>query len=117
MTESNFEATVADVKNGKTKLVIKFDAEEIEREQLANLNSLVNRKVEVIVKPLPVIVKDEDYEGQEYEVNGRGEVDVQGQTNIDEFIAGSDEAEPEEKEDSLPFEPSLDEQNLYDLDL
>ncbi|WP_134705150.1 hypothetical protein [Ammoniphilus sp. YIM 78166] len=103
IVESTFEATVADVKNGKTKLVIKFDAEEIEREELANLNDMIGTNVEVTVKARAIIVKDED-KGKEYTLNSRGEVEVPaGQTNIDDYLEG-DESEEE------PLEEVMDEE-------
>lgn len=109
IVESTFEATVADVKNGKTKLVIKFDAEEIEREELANLNDMIGTNVEVTVKARAVIVKEEGKEkGKEYSVNGRGEVEVPvGQTNIDDYLEGEEpEEEPIEEvaEEEVPEE-------------
>ncbi len=86
MKISTFLATVADVKNGKTKIVIKFDSEKIERDELANLNELVNHNVKVTVEYMPVVEDPED-EGTEYSVNGRGEVSVApGQTNLEDYL-------------------------------
>lgn len=69
---ATFNATVADVKNGKTKIVVKFDAENMDRDQLANLNDLVNMNVVVTVKFNPATDEEKV---------------APGQTKIDDYIA------------------------------
>jgi hypothetical protein len=108
---STFDATLVDVKNGKTKLVIKFDADEIEREELANLNDMIGKGVEVIVRPVSVVVKDAP-KGQEYTVNDRGEVD---QLDVYDFVGEIEILPQEDQEDLIDIvdsesEPETEEQ-------
>jgi hypothetical protein len=102
---STFDATLVDVKNGKTKLVIKFDADEIEREELANLNDMIGKGVEVIVRPVSVVVKDAP-KGQEYTVNDRGEVD---QLDVYDFVGEIEILPQEDQEDLIDIVDSEDE--------